>query len=219
MTKRIINRISDENGTIMIESTYCMLAAMIVFIFIVGLGFIYYQHVMFVIACNQVAEEVVQTYKLKNVTHNVEVTQADVTNENMGFYRYLWGTIQSSSQDHLEVLANERLSQTSFALDGGNATVEIVPHIDDIGRRHYAVTFTKPYKFLFSGLFSGKVFKALHIDNTMTTTVYVEGTDISHITNTVDFTLYGMRVLNKIEAIGIITSFCSLFNRIWKFFT
>ncbi len=219
MIKRFINQIRDENGTIMIESTYCMLAAMIVMIFIVGLGFIYYQHVMFVVACDQVAEEVVQTYKLKNVTHNVEVTQADVEHDSLGFYRYLWGTIQSSSQDHLEVLVNERLSQTSFALDGGNATVEIVPHIDDIGRRHYAVTITKPYKTLFSNFFNGSVFKALKIDNNMTTTVYVEGTDISHITNTVDFTLYGMRFLEKWEVTGIISSFCSLFNTIWKFFT
>lgn len=218
MTKRFINQIRDENGTIMIESTYCMLAAMIVMIFIVGLGFIYYQHVMFVVACDQVAEEVVQTYKLKNVTHNVEVTQADVENKSMGFYRYLWGTLQSSSKDHLNTLANERLSQTSFALSGGDATVEIVPHLDDLGRRHYAVTITKPYKFLFSNFFNGSVFKALKIDNTMTTTVYVEGTDISHITNTVDFTLFGFRILENWEVTKLISGFCGLFNTIWKFF-
>jgi len=219
MVKKFFRRAADEDGTIMIESTYCMLATLIVLIFIMGLGFIYYQKVMFAIACDQVAEEVVQTYKLKEVTHNVEVTQEDIGNDKLGYYRYFWGTIQDASKDHLETLANERLAQTSFALDGGKATVDIEPSLDDIGRRHYKVTITKPYKYLFSNFFNGTIFSALHIDDTMSCTVYVEGTDISHVTNMVELTLYGMRVVSKADFIDLISSFCSLFNRIWRFFT
>ncbi len=213
MNKKFIERVLDENGTIMIESTYCMIAAIFVLVFIMGLGFILYQSVMFNIACNQCAEEVVQTYKLQNVTHNYEVTLNDVTS--VGKYRYFLGKIQKASDTHLNTLVNERLAATSFALDDGTATVTIKPHIDDIGRRHYAIQITKPYKFLFHNLFSGKMFSALNINSNMKCTVYVEGADMLSLSNTIEFTEFIFRYLEeKVEILGLVTKFLTLGNDI-----
>lgn len=213
MIKKIFNNLSDDSGTMMIESTYCMIAAIFVLIFIMGLGFILYQSVMFNIACNQCAEEVVQTYKLMNVTHNYEVTKNDVVN--VGKYRYFLGQIQKNSKDHLNTLVNERLAATSFALDDGTATVDIKPHIDDIGRRHYAITITKPYKFLFHNLFSGKMFSALNINSNLRATVYVEGADMLGVSNTVEFTEFIFRYLEeKVKILDVLNKFLTLGNDI-----
>ena len=216
MINRFIKSISDEDGTIMIESTYCVIATIIVLIGIMGFGFILYQRVMFNVACNQVAEEVVQTYKLKNVVHNKDVSHDDVVN--VGKYRYLLGEIQSSSETKLNTLVNERLAKTSFALDDGTATVSIKAKIDDIGRRHYIVTISKPYKFLFGNFFNGTVFKALHIDNTMSATVYVEGTDMLNYSNTISIIQYGFRKLeDNVTLLETISGFMELANELFKF--
>lgn len=214
MIKKILRDVSDERGTMMIEATYCMVAVLFVLIFIMGFGFIYYQSVMFNIACNQCAEEVVQTYKLETVTHNYEVTQQAV--EDVGKYRYFLGNIQKASKTHLNTLVNERLAATSFALDGGDATVDIKPHIDDIGRRHYAITITKPYKFLFHNFFSGGVIKALNINSNMQATVYVEGADMLSLSNTIEFTEFIFRFLeNGIDAAQLITKFLTIGNNLF----
>ena len=213
MIKKILRNASDESGTMMIEATYCMVAVLFVLIFIMGFGFIYYQTVMFNIACNQCAEEVIQTYKLETVTHNYEVTQQAV--EDVGKYRYFLGNIQKASKTHLNTLVNERLAATSFALDGGDATVDIKPFIDDIGRRHYAVTITKPYKYLFHNFFSGGVIKALDINSNLQTTVYVEGADMLSLSTTIDFTEFIFRYLeDNIEVAGLITKWLTIGNNI-----
>lgn len=211
MIKKLFKEASDESGTMMIEATYCMVAVIFVLIFIMGLGFIYYQSVMFNIACNQCAEEVVQTYKLETVTHNYEVTQTAV--EGVGKYRYWMGKIQPASEAHLNTLVNERLAATSFALDGGDATVTIKPHIDDIGRRHYAITITKPYKFLFHNFFTGGVIKALNLNSELQATVYVEGADMLSLSNTVEFTEFIFRFIeNGFDAAGLITKWLKIGN-------
>ncbi len=213
MIKKILRNASDESGTMMIEATYCMVAVLFVLIFIMGFGFIYYQTVMFNIACNQCAEEVIQTYKLETVTHNYEVTQKAV--EDVGKYRYFLGNIQKASKTHLNTLVNERLAATSFALDGGDATVDIKPFIDDIGRRHYAVTITKPYKYLFHNFFSGGVIKALDINSNLETTVYVEGADMLSLSTTIDFTEFIFRYLeDNIEVAQLITKWLTIGNNI-----
>ena len=216
MVDRFIKSISDDDGTIMIESTYCVIATIIVLIGIMGFGFILYQRVMFNVACNQVAEEVVQTYKLKNVLYNKDVSQQDVVD--VGKYRYWLGQIQSSSETKLNTLVNERLAKTSFALDDGSASVSIKAKIDDIGRRHYIVTISKPYKFLFGNFFNGKTFKALHIDNTMSATVYIEGTDMLSYSNTIAITQYGFRKAeDNVKLLSTISKFMEIANSLFKF--
>jgi len=208
----------NKKGVIMIESTYCITAVIVVLIGLMGFGFIIYQAAMFKIASDQVAEDVVHTYKLRNVGETKDITEDDVTS--VGLFRYFGNSLESNSENHLKTMAADRIALTSFAQDDGEMTTEIEPFLDDIGRRHYKVTVTKPYKFLFGTLFDGSIFPSFKIDNKMTATVYVEGVDALNYFNCVSITNYAFRKAE--ESIGIfetISNCLGLANRVINFFT
>lgn len=211
--------IKDERGTIMIESTFCLIATIIVLIGILGFGFIMYQRAMFSIVCNQIAEEVIHTYKLEDVQTADNVSKEDVIG--VPRYRYLFAFFNNLEENTLEnckVLTEERLEATSFAIDDGDMTVEITPSTDDIGRYHYKIVISKPYKFLFNQMFDGSMFESLNINNTMQSTVYVQGVDVLAYFNTVGTTQYALRkVESEMKILQSISSLLELVNNIIGF--
>ncbi len=197
----------------MIEATYCVTATIIVLMGIMAFGFIIYQRVMFSIVADQVAEEVVMTYKLENVKTCNEVTLSDV--EDIGKYRYFGSGLRNASLENAEEMADERLDKTSFAQEDGDMTVELEPFTDDLGRRHYKVTVTQPYKFLLGEMFDGTVFSSFNIGNEMKSTVYVQGVDTLNYFNGVATTNYIFRKLeSSVEIFQSITKFLEMANNL-----
>lgn len=206
-------KIRDEHGAVMLESTYCILISIIVFMFMLSFGFFLYQKAMVTIVTNDVAEEVAQTYKLRNVSDSSSVTRSDVSG--VGKYRYLFFSLSFNVTNEIKAisLANVRLTQTSLAEEDGILYVDVETVTDDIGRRHYVVTLKQKYSFLLGDLLS---FIGQADAQTLEATAYVESVDVLNYVNTVKTTQYGINeIKGNSSLLKLIDSCISLLHSIF----
>lgn len=200
-----------ESGVIMLEAVFCMLVAIFVVFFFLAFGFYLYQRVMFTTAANEIAEEVVQTYKLRDVTDSEDVSSDDV--EGVGKYRYLLFSysFNSAAEAKAQTLATVRLQKTSFAQTGGAVSTEVETVVDDIGRRHYEVTVTQNYGFMLDGLLS---MIGIEGQEALSTTVYVDSFDALNYVNTVKMGKYLSSQLEDEAVLGLVDSVISLIDKV-----
>lgn len=175
-------KIKDTRGAVVLESTYCMVIAILMLFFLLSYGFFLYQRTMVYVAANEIAEEVAQTYKLRDVDDASSVTADDVAG--VGNYRYslLYFDFKSKNVSKGKNLAGTRLLQSSLAQDSGGLNVEVKTVRDGLFRQHYEITVSKRYSLLL-----GKMLSVIQQEDvqTMSTTVYVEGVDVLSYANTI----------------------------------
>lgn len=203
----------DERGAVILESTYCILASILVLMFFLSFGMLLYQNTVVTVVANEVAEEVSQTYKLRNVSDSASVTAADISG--IGKYRYLFFTdsFNSRNEAKAESLATVRLSKGALAKEDGNLSVDVETVTDDIGRRHYEVTVSQKYSFLLGDLLS---LVGQNGTQTIEKTAYVESSDVLSYINTVKVTKYGIdKVTENSSALGLIDSAISLLQSVF----
>ena len=206
-------RVQKERGAVMLESTYCILISIIMFFFLMSLGFFLYQNTVVSIVANDVAEEVSQTYKLRNVSDSSAVTPTDICG--VGKYRYLFFSDSFNSKNEAKAasLANVRLTKSSLAKEDGGLSVNVETIVDDIGRRHYEVTVKQSYSFLLGDLLN---FIGRTETQTIERTVYVESVDVLNYINTVKVKKYGIdKVKDNSAFLGLIDSAISLLQSIF----
>ena len=206
-------KIRKERGSVMLESTYCILISVIVLMFIMSFGFFLYQHTVVTIVANEVAEEVAQTYKLRNVTDSSTVTSSDISG--IGKYRYLFfsDSFNTKNEAKLTTLANVRLTKTSLNEMDGRIKINVETVVDDIGRRHDEVTVSQRYTFLLGELLA---FIGQSDSQIIERTSYVESPDVLNYVNTVKATQYGMDELSEnVGFLGVIDSAISLLHSIF----
>lgn len=206
-------KIKDEHGAVMLESTYCILISIIVLMFMMSFGFFLYQKAMVTVVTNEIAEEVAQTYKLRNASDSSSVTPTDISG--IGKYRYLFFASSFNSKNEAKAvsLANVRLTKTSLAEEDGTLYVDVETVVDDIGRRHYVVTLKQRYSFMLGDLLS---FIGQADAQTLEATAYVESVDVLNYINTVKVTQYGINEIKGDSALlGLIDSCISLLHSIF----
>lgn len=178
---------TSENGYMILEATFCYSICMVVIVLLLSAGFYLYQLVLVDVVTNEVATEVAQNYKLRNVSDSSNITKEDVIS--VGFYRYLLfeKSFTQAKKATVQKYANSRLSKTSLEQGRKAPVVEIERMGDDIGRRHYRVTVSQDYTFLF-----GKILPWIG-DNglgTITCSTNVQGTDMLNMINSVKVMKY-----------------------------
>lgn len=180
-------RNKNEQGSVMLESTYCILISIIVLIFLMSFGFFLYQKTIFTITANDIAEEIALTYKFRGVTDNKEITADDISG--IGKYRYLLflNRFDSANETKGMILSNVRLTKTSLAQSADELSVEVVTVSDDIGRKHYEVTIKQTYSFLLGDLLS---IIGREDVQTFETTVYVDSYDVLNYINSIKSSKY-----------------------------
>lgn len=206
-------KIKDERGAVMLESTYCVLISILVLMFMMSFGFFLYQKTTVTIVTNEIAEEVTQTYKLRNVADSSSISSSDISG--VGKYRYLFfaDSFNSKNEAKATTLANVRLTKTSLAKQEENLSVDVETVVDDIGRRHYEVTVKQKYSFMLGDLLS--VIGQRDVQ-TLEETVYVESVDVLNYVNTVKVTQYGInKVKDSSSVLGLIDSAISLLHSIF----
>ncbi len=209
-------RKNDEQGTVMLESVFGIFVSIIIMAFLLSFGFYLYQQTVMDIVANETAEEVVQTYKLRNVNDCSEISLDDVTG--VARYRYLLFATQYDKANETKgaTLANVRLSKTSLAQSDSAPRVEIEKIGDDIGRMHYEVTLTQEYEFMLGDLLE---FMGLQDAETMSTTVYVESVDISNYINTVKMVNYGLdKVTDAVPLLNMVNSVIKMMKSVYDIF-
>lgn len=207
-----MNRQSKEGGYLVLEATFCYAICMVVIILLLSAGFFLYQLVMVNVVANEVANEVAQNYKLRYVADSSEVTQEDVVS--VGKYRYLLfeTSFDDAKKATVQSYATSRLAKTSLAIIDSSPTVEIETVKDDIGRRHYEVTVSQNYTFLFGNILSWIGISG----NTISATAYVQGTDMLNYINTVKVSRYLTDFLSDIGVFDAADSIISAINSMYK---
>ncbi len=208
--------IKSECGTVMLEGVFGVFVSIIVMAFLLSFGFYLYQQTMVDIVANEVAEEVVMTYKFKDVDDCSEITLDKV--KNLGRYRYFLfaGQYDSANEQKATTLANVRLSKTSLAKADSAPKVEIEKVGDDLGRMHYEVTLTQNYEFMMGDILS---LVGLSDAETISTTVYVEAVDVSNYINTVKMTNYGLKKFSgAVPLLNTVNSVIKLMKSVYDFF-
>lgn len=192
---------NDEQGAVVVESTWCILLALFVCLFFISYGFVLYQHAVVTIVANDIAEEVGQTYKLQNAKDTSDVQYSDVYN--VGKYRYLVfkNDFDKANDRKALVLACERLGVSSLAEARSPLYVNVDKISDDIGRFHLKVTVRRRYEFLFGDLLS---LIGQRDAEMVEASVNVVGTDMLHHANMLHTTSYFMTLLNENEGIKLI---------------
>ena len=208
--------IKNESGTVMLEGVFGVFVSIIVMAFLLSFGFYLYQQTMVDIVANEVAEEVVMTYKFKDVDDCSEITLDKV--KSLGRYRYFLfaGQYDSANEQKATTLANVRLSKTSLAKADSAPKVEIEKVGDDLGRMHYEVTLTQNYEFMMGDILS---LVGLSDAETLSTTVYVEAVDVSNYINTVKMTNYGLKKFSgAVPLLNTVNSVIKLMKSVYDFF-
>ncbi len=200
----------------MIESTYCVFAVIVVFFLMFSLGFFLYQHVIFEIVTNEVAEEVLQVYKFKEAEHDGDISTSDV--EDIPHFRYLFGTLsyRNAAEKRIKELAVDRLKATSFAV-AGDLKVTVEEEVHRVGRRHFIVTLSQEYSFFLGGLLE---IVGQDAKRTITASTCIESMDVSHYINTVRFTDYVTgKVTEVLDATNIVSAAESIIKLFAQIFT
>lgn len=205
----------DERGYMILEATFCYAVCMIVIVLLLSVGFFLYQMVLVQVVTNEVAQEVAQNYKLRNVADSDSVTECDVIT--VGKYRYtiFRSSFDQAKQQTVEQYATSRLGKTSLSIGWGDPVVTIETEKDDLGRRHYQVTVSQTYTFLL-----GNVLELVGLNGSMelSSTAYVQGTDMLSYINSVKFWRYlaDYPLLNNISVTEVADKLIKAVNSVYQ---
>lgn len=214
--KAMVIRPSDEAGEIMIESTIIVLLTTFILIFMVSLGFLYYQKSVMNTVVNEVATEVGQSYKYvalfdKDITTKDEMLFAldRIPLYRYGFFNWI---METNAEKKTEVFAVARLSKTSLAKQEGTSTILITSNASDFGRRYVVVSVEAKYSIFWGGALEAF---GMDSDYLISSTAYAECNDVSNYYNTVQFAKYACDKIKGNAAISAVDAMLSLFKSVF----
>lgn len=143
MLKYICNKATaaeSEKGEIMIESMIVVIITMLVLVWLMGLGFLYYQRYLAVVAVNDAAVKVAASFN--NPTSDIVMGYTETKHlVNRDLYR---GFTSSSLKERNEVRAQAyiryQLDKLNFAGTVGDVTVKLDLINDSLVRQHVQLT-------------------------------------------------------------------------------
>lgn len=171
----------------MIEGMIVMVITMFILIWILGIGFLYYQRYVTTIVTNDAAVKIASTYN--NPTSDIimgYVTTKDISNRDL----YRGFTVGSDSSDLHTVNEDRAASYIKYVLEKANFTgtvknidVELKLATDSAVRRHVELTTVCEYNTPF-----GEIFEMFGAGRTAkyTVTASVDFTDIADYVSTVN---------------------------------
>lgn len=172
----------------MIEGMIVMVITMFILIWILGLGFLYYQRYVTTIVTNDAAVKIASTYN--NPTSDIimgYVTTEDISNRDL----YRGFDVGSNSSDLHTVNGDRAQSYVKYVLDTANfagtvkdVDVELKMVSDSVVRRHIELTTVCEYNTPF-----GEIFEMFGMRRTAkyTVTASADYTDFADYVSTVNF--------------------------------
>lgn len=186
---RLLNyKKNDERGEIMIEGMIVMVITMFILVWILGLGFLYYQRYVTTVVTNDAAVKIASTYN--NPTSDIimgYVTTEDVSNRDL----YRGFTVGSNSSDLHTVNEDRAQSYVKYILDTSNfagtvknVDVDLKMVSDSTVRRHIELTTICEYNTPF-----GEIFEMFGMSRTAkyTVTASADYSDMADFVSTVNF--------------------------------
>lgn len=209
-------KIAQENGAIMLEGIFIMIMTMFILIWLLALGFMYYQRYTTTVVANDAIVKIASTYN--NPTSDIimgYVTTEEVSGRNL--YRNFTST--STSSNLLEVNERRAGEYVKYILDKANFSgvvedvdVQLKLKFDSSVRKHLELTVTCTYNTPFGVALD---FFGMNARNTYSVTACSDCTDVLDYYSTVAF----VKTLTDgtyTKGAGIVNSILKLLNSLVK---
>lgn len=202
----------------MLEGMIVVVMTLFVLIWLLGLGFLYYQRYITTVVTNDAAVKVASTYR--NPTSDIimgYVTTEDLSNRDL--YRNF--NSDSEASDLRETNEDRAASYIKYILDLANFTgvvkdvqVELTLVTDSLVRKHVEITTTCTFDTPFG---EGLELFGMSGTNTYSVTAYADCTDFSDYIATVDYEL-AWSDGRFTEGTGLLDSIVKLINTCVKYY-
>lgn len=195
-----------EDGAIMLEGMFVMVMTMIILVWLLALGFVYYQRYVTTVVANDAAVKIASTYN--NPTSDIimgYVTTEDVSGRNL--YRgFPSGNLKDVNEERATAYVKYILDKANFSGVVEAVDVELDLVIDSFVRKHVELTVTCTYNTPF-----GEALEFFGMDgsSTYSVTACSDCTDISEYYSTVHFS---KTLTDGTYSDGIVDSILSLLN-------
>lgn len=216
----------EDGGSMMIDGMIAMLFTILILVFLMSIGFLFYQQWIVSQVANDTATRVAQSYVYPNtdpIMGYINVDQiADVPifryigTYPVGEKHYLRGGLADENSEKGEKVADWALKQSSLAYPVSDPVIQVETVYDSLARRHVEVTITAEYEIPLGG-----ALQYFGLDKTITYTATGEAVciDILDYVNTVDSVraisqnVYGSTTMQAINAIiEMVGSIADLFS-------
>lgn len=203
---------SREEGAIMLEGMMVMVITLFVLIWILGLGFLYYQRYVTTIVTNDAAAKIAATYN--NASSDIVMGYIDteaLTSRDL--YRlFPDGGQKRINKDRAEAYIRYILDRANFVGVVQDVNVELELVMDSLTRRHVQITTTCTYNTPFG---EGLELMGMRKVNTYEVSACADCTDYADYISTVDF---GFALTQGDFTSGIINSGISLIKSMVKYY-
>lgn len=177
-------RRNNEQGEIMLEGMIVMVVTMFILIWILGLGFLYYQRYTATIVTNDAAVKIASTYN--NPTSDIimgYVTSEDISNRNL-YRNFTSSNLVDVNKDRAESYVEYILNKANFTGVLHSVEVDMKLVRDSLIRKHIELTTVCVFKTPF-----GEIFEMFGMDRNVKFSVKAcaDYTDISDYITTVNY--------------------------------
>ncbi len=208
-------RQSEERGAIMLEGMIVTVITLFVLVWILGLGFVYYQRYLSTVVTNDAAAKVASTYNNPNSDIVMGYVSTEALSGRNLYRRFANDGLQGINEQRAEAYVCYILDRANFTGVVDNVDVELKLVMDSTLRRHVELTTTCTYSTPF-----GEGLEVLGMDRLHTYQVKAcaDCTDYADYISTVDYGYAwssgiftkGMGIVDS--AIGLINSLVGAYN-------
>lgn len=208
-------RQSEERGAIMLEGMIVTVITLFVLVWILGLGFVYYQRYLTTVVTNDAAAKVASTYNNPNSDIVMGYVSTEALSGRNLYRRFANDGLQGINEQRAEAYVCYILDRANFTGVVDNVDVELKLVMDSTLRRHVELTTTCTYSTPF-----GEGLEVFGMDRLHTYQVKAcaDCTDYADYISTVDYGYAwssgtftkGMGIVDS--AIGLINSLVGAYN-------
>lgn len=195
-------KIHSESGELAIESMLVMIPTLFVLVFLIAIGFVYYQQYDVQVTAADTANKIAQTYSFTD-GNAITGEPSDNSFRKRPCYRYIINPqkYEEKNRSRAKEYAVEMLTRTSYAsLNQDNLDVKFNVETDGLARRHVDVEVTATYKIPFA---EGLEIFGIKSERQYTATASAECVDLMDYISTVNFvSKAGPLLIGKISGVS-----------------
>ncbi len=210
-------KLQKENGAIMLEGMIIVVLTLFILIWILGVGFLFYQKYLVTAITNDAAKKVAATYY--NPESDLIIGYIDASQlPNRDLYRAFsnaanGNSIDTVALDKADAYINYRLKKTNFVGTVKNVEVEFKLVPDSLLRKHVEIKTRVLFKTPFGEIFN---MFGMNRNATYESVGRAECIDIHDYISTVDFAKYQMDTVGAESSLGkMLKSLVKLYNHVY----
>lgn len=201
MRQKITEKIEEEHGEVMLESSFILVSVIILLLALLSISFMFYQQAMMTSVANEIAADIAKNYKYADLDMgNDSLTLNDVNGT--GMFRMSFGrnSLENAHENRAEEYANWRIPFASLGLNPQNINADCEITRSGIGRAYVKVTVSQRTDFFLSGILDAA--GVADKNSLFSATAYAECVDLMGYTSMVNFAEFASNKLSEFNSIG-----------------